>query len=168
MSAQPQPTTSPPFTKAGHAGHCIRCLQGLPASQVTLDPSRCTSSATGWPPATNLWCNSTAIGFYSLGCLDILGLVDTKTIEIDRQGWKTWFWELQSSLSVLLAPRIWLVSLRRLTRDVYSFRWSLWDCIQRQHVHDTRLGTERHCMLLILQGRPCLIPHAETGGLLGL
>lgn len=41
-----------------------------------------------------------AIGFYSLGSLDIMGLLDSKTKEADREGWRAWIWSQQSSLSV--------------------------------------------------------------------
>jgi hypothetical protein len=38
-----------------------------------------------------------AIGFYSLGTLDLLGTVDTATNEADRESWKEWIWDQQSS-----------------------------------------------------------------------
>ncbi|KAI0088510.1 terpenoid cyclases/protein prenyltransferase alpha-alpha toroid [Irpex rosettiformis] len=65
--------------KKGHSGHSVRCMQGLPSSQVEADTSRM------------------AIGFYALGSLDILGTVNTSTTDVDRQSWIDWIWEQQSS-----------------------------------------------------------------------
>ncbi|KAI0698455.1 terpenoid cyclases/Protein prenyltransferase [Cytidiella melzeri] len=65
--------------RKGHSGHCTRCMQGLPPSQAEADASRM------------------AIGFYSLGSLDILGTVNTATTEVDREAWREWVWEQQSS-----------------------------------------------------------------------
>lgn len=36
------------------------------------------------------------IGFYCLGILDLLGLVQTKTSETDRDSWREWIWEQQT------------------------------------------------------------------------
>ena len=33
----------PALNRAGHAAHCVRCLDGLPASLVEMDASRCVS-----------------------------------------------------------------------------------------------------------------------------
>ena len=33
----------PALNKVGHAAHCVRCLDGLPASLVEMDASRCVS-----------------------------------------------------------------------------------------------------------------------------
>ncbi|KIP04227.1 hypothetical protein PHLGIDRAFT_76254 [Phlebiopsis gigantea 11061_1 CR5-6] len=71
--------TLPPLTKASHASHCNRCLQGLPAGQIEVDASR------------------VAIGFYSLGSLDLLGLLQSKTIDAEREAWRVWLWQQQAS-----------------------------------------------------------------------
>ncbi|KAJ7765381.1 terpenoid cyclases/protein prenyltransferase alpha-alpha toroid [Mycena maculata] len=68
----------PKFARTGHAGHVNRCLSGLPASQVELDPLRVT------------------IGFYCIGALDLLGVLQTKTSETDRSSWREWIWEQQT------------------------------------------------------------------------
>nr|GAT45676.1 geranylgeranyltransferase type 1 subunit beta [Mycena chlorophos] len=68
----------PKFGRVGHAGHVNRCLSGLPASQVEADASR------------------TAVGFYCVGALDLLGLLDSKTSTSDRENWKEWIWEQQT------------------------------------------------------------------------
>ncbi|KAJ7623256.1 terpenoid cyclases/protein prenyltransferase alpha-alpha toroid [Roridomyces roridus] len=68
----------PKFASTGHAGHVNRCLSGLPASQVELDSSRL------------------AIGFYCIGALDLLGLLQSKTSEVDRASWREWIWEQQT------------------------------------------------------------------------
>ena len=47
-----------------------------------------------------------AIGFYALGALDILGLVESKTSEADRENWRAWMWAQQSSLSVWFFARV--------------------------------------------------------------
>ncbi|KAI0768878.1 terpenoid cyclases/protein prenyltransferase alpha-alpha toroid [Irpex lacteus] len=65
--------------RKGHSGHCARCMQGLPPSQAEADASRM------------------AIGFYTLGSLDLMGTINTSTTEVDRQSWKEWIWEQQSS-----------------------------------------------------------------------
>ena len=46
------------------------------------------------------------IGFYALGALDILGLVESKTTEADRENWRAWMWAQQSSLSVWFITRV--------------------------------------------------------------
>ncbi|KAJ7155455.1 terpenoid cyclases/protein prenyltransferase alpha-alpha toroid [Mycena crocata] len=68
----------PKFARAGHAGHVNRCLSGLPGSQVELDSSRL------------------ALGFYCIGALELLGVLQTKTSETDRALWKEWIWEQQT------------------------------------------------------------------------
>ncbi|KAJ8474160.1 hypothetical protein ONZ45_g16047 [Pleurotus djamor] len=67
----------PPFAKAAHAGHCIRCLIGLPDSLVDMDASR------------------VALSFYCIGALDLLDLLDEKVNETTRLGWRDWLWEQQ-------------------------------------------------------------------------
>ncbi|KAL5482427.1 CDC43 [Sanghuangporus weigelae] len=65
------------FNKVGHANFCARCLAGLPATMAEADSSRM------------------AIGFYCLGALDILGLLETKVKEADREAWRAWIWAQQ-------------------------------------------------------------------------
>ncbi|KAL5519823.1 hypothetical protein ACEPAG_1483 [Sanghuangporus baumii] len=65
------------FNKVGHANFCARCLAGLPATMAEADSSRM------------------AIGFYCLGALDILGLLETKVKEADREAWRVWIWAQQ-------------------------------------------------------------------------
>ncbi|KAJ3551791.1 hypothetical protein NM688_g4506 [Phlebia brevispora] len=65
------PETLPPLARAMHAGHCLRCIQGLPAASVEADAS-------------------------SLGSLDILGLIESKTKEAERGAWRRWLWTQQS------------------------------------------------------------------------
>ncbi|KAH9932713.1 terpenoid cyclases/Protein prenyltransferase [Epithele typhae] len=67
------------LARVGHASHVRRCLIGLPSSQVELDPSR------------------VAAIFYCLGSLDILGVMDKQLTELDRQTYKEWLWEQQTS-----------------------------------------------------------------------
>ncbi|KAJ6581449.1 terpenoid cyclases/protein prenyltransferase alpha-alpha toroid [Mycena capillaripes] len=69
---------TPKFAKAGHAAHVNRCLSGLPGSQVEVDSARL------------------ALGFYCIGALDLLGLLQTKTSETDRASWREWIWEQQT------------------------------------------------------------------------
>jgi len=64
----------PALNRAGHAAHCVRCLDGLPASLVEMDASRM------------------AIAFYCLGTLDLTGLTEQKISPTDRQSWKEWIW----------------------------------------------------------------------------
>ncbi|KAJ6550530.1 terpenoid cyclases/protein prenyltransferase alpha-alpha toroid [Mycena sp. CBHHK59/15] len=68
----------PPFLRSGHAGHVNRCLSGLPGSQVETDSSRL------------------AVGFYCIGALDLLGMLQTKTSESDRASWCEWIWMQQT------------------------------------------------------------------------
>ena len=42
MSDDPQ---LPALNRAGHVAHCVRCLDGLPASLVEMDASRCVSQS---------------------------------------------------------------------------------------------------------------------------
>ncbi|KAJ7760507.1 terpenoid cyclases/protein prenyltransferase alpha-alpha toroid [Mycena metata] len=68
----------PKFFATGHAGHVNRCLSGLPDSQVEIDSSRL------------------ALGFYCIGTLDLLRVVQSKTTETDRNSWREWIWEQQT------------------------------------------------------------------------
>ncbi|KAI0783426.1 terpenoid cyclases/Protein prenyltransferase [Abortiporus biennis] len=74
MPSQPPPPL-PHFARTGHAAHCNRCLTGLPSSQIDVDAQ------------------TLAVGFYCLGTLDILGLLESKTNEVERKDWKEWIWE---------------------------------------------------------------------------
>ncbi|OBZ71710.1 Geranylgeranyl transferase type-1 subunit beta [Grifola frondosa] len=65
--------------RSGHSSHCRMCLLGLPFSQVEVDSSRI------------------AVVFYCLGTLDLLGVVESKTSEIERETWRAWLWEQQTS-----------------------------------------------------------------------
>ncbi|KAJ3998832.1 terpenoid cyclases/protein prenyltransferase alpha-alpha toroid [Lentinula boryana] len=69
----------PSLARAAHAGHVTRCLSGLPDSQVDLDSGRM------------------AIAFYCLGSLDLLKMVQERTSETDRESWREWIWEQQTS-----------------------------------------------------------------------
>ncbi|KAK7689911.1 hypothetical protein QCA50_006550 [Cerrena zonata] len=68
----------PKLARVAHAGHCNRCLSALPSSHAHIDASRL------------------AIGFYCLGTLDLLGLIDEKTKEEERQSWREWLWQQQT------------------------------------------------------------------------
>ncbi|KAF8073552.1 terpenoid cyclases/protein prenyltransferase alpha-alpha toroid [Lyophyllum atratum] len=68
--------TLPPLARGGHTAHCIRCLQALPESQTEVDASRM------------------ALAFYCIGSLDLLGTIQEKT---DREEWREWIWEQQTS-----------------------------------------------------------------------
>ncbi|KAI5118078.1 hypothetical protein M0805_009158 [Coniferiporia weirii] len=65
------------LNRAGHANFCMRCLYGLPSSMAEADSSR------------------VAVGFYCLGALDVLGLLDAKAKSADRTAWRAWIWEQQ-------------------------------------------------------------------------
>jgi len=67
------------LARKGHASHCTRCLQGLPATHAEMDASRM------------------AIGFYSLGSLDIVDSVRETVNSANCESWKDWVWEQQSS-----------------------------------------------------------------------
>ncbi|KAH9983703.1 terpenoid cyclases/protein prenyltransferase alpha-alpha toroid [Russula compacta] len=64
----------PTLNSAGHVAHCVRCLDGLPASLVEMDASRM------------------AIAFYCLGTLDVTGLAEHKMSPTDRESWREWIW----------------------------------------------------------------------------
>ncbi|CCL99458.1 uncharacterized protein FIBRA_01476 [Fibroporia radiculosa] len=68
----------PPLARNSHAMHCKLCLSGLPFSQVEMDSSRI------------------ALGFYCLGTLDLLGVLETKTTPSEREAWRNWLWEQQT------------------------------------------------------------------------
>ncbi|KAJ7652606.1 terpenoid cyclases/protein prenyltransferase alpha-alpha toroid [Mycena rosella] len=65
----------PPLARAGHIAHVKHALASLPGSQVNLDASRM------------------AIVFYCVGSLDLLGVLQDETTEIDRTSWRRWIWE---------------------------------------------------------------------------
>ncbi|KIY52428.1 terpenoid cyclases/Protein prenyltransferase [Fistulina hepatica ATCC 64428] len=68
----------PPLQRVAHAGHVNRCMTALPFSQVEIESSKL------------------ALAFYCLGTLDLLGLLESKTTEIDRESWREWIWEQQT------------------------------------------------------------------------
>ena len=41
-----------------------------------------------------------AVGFYCLNALDLLGLLDTKVKESDREAWRAWIWAQQVKRSL--------------------------------------------------------------------
>ncbi|KAH8114767.1 terpenoid cyclases/Protein prenyltransferase [Phellopilus nigrolimitatus] len=63
--------------KPGHASFCMRCLYGLPAAMAEADSSRI------------------AVGFYCLGALDLLGLLDARVRPPERAAWRAWVWAQQ-------------------------------------------------------------------------
>ncbi|RDB14684.1 Geranylgeranyl transferase type-1 subunit beta [Hypsizygus marmoreus] len=69
----------PSLARAGHAAHCLRCLSALPSSQTEVDASRL------------------ALAFYCIGSLDLLGVLQEKTTPTDRESWREWVWEQQTS-----------------------------------------------------------------------
>ncbi|TFK48769.1 terpenoid cyclases/Protein prenyltransferase [Heliocybe sulcata] len=77
MSESPEPL--PKLSRNGHALHCIRCLSGLPSSQMEMDASRL------------------ALVFYCLGSLDLLGVLESKSSNTDREAWREWVWEQQAT-----------------------------------------------------------------------
>jgi geranylgeranyl transferase type-1 subunit beta len=87
-------TSLPKFARAGHAGHVNRCLSGLPGSQVEIDSSRHAQFIFSVPSFSSVI--RLALGFYCIGTLDLLGLLQAKTTEIDRTLWREWIWEQQT------------------------------------------------------------------------
>ncbi|KAI0315596.1 terpenoid cyclases/protein prenyltransferase alpha-alpha toroid [Amylostereum chailletii] len=71
-------TPLPPFDKPRHAAHCNRCIGGLPSSLIEIDSSRM------------------AVGFYCLGTMDVLGVLDKKISATDRESWREWIWGQQA------------------------------------------------------------------------
>ncbi|KAH9990286.1 terpenoid cyclases/Protein prenyltransferase [Russula vinacea] len=65
----------PALNNAGHVAHCVRCLDGLPASLVEMDASRM------------------AIAFYCLGTLDVTGIAERQISPTSRKSWKEWIWD---------------------------------------------------------------------------
>ncbi|KZT28744.1 terpenoid cyclases/Protein prenyltransferase [Neolentinus lepideus HHB14362 ss-1] len=78
MSESPEPL--PKLSRNGHALHCVRCLSGLPSSQTEMDASR-----------------RLALVFYCLGSLDLLGVLESKSTDSDRESWREWVWEQQAT-----------------------------------------------------------------------
>ncbi|KAF8903087.1 terpenoid cyclases/protein prenyltransferase alpha-alpha toroid [Gymnopilus junonius] len=68
----------PRLSRAAHAAHCKRCLSGLPASQTDVDASRL------------------ALGFYCIGSLDLLGLLESQVPSGEREDWRAWLWKQQA------------------------------------------------------------------------
>ncbi|EJD50968.1 terpenoid cyclases/Protein prenyltransferase [Auricularia subglabra TFB-10046 SS5] len=69
--AHPEP---PKLQRAGHASHCIRCIQSLAPSHVEFDTSRM------------------AVGFYCIASLELLGVVEQKLKEHEREDIRRWIW----------------------------------------------------------------------------
>jgi len=88
-----QATPLPLMSRQGHAGHVKRCLSGLPSSQVDLDPSKYVLGRVKCREETDSYLCRLAVGFYCIGSLDLLGLLQSKTSEFDRESWREWIWE---------------------------------------------------------------------------
>lgn len=58
----------PALNKVGHAAHCVRCLDGLPASLVEMDASRCVSLSRSFL----LFFNPRRFPFFSLQNGDLI------------------------------------------------------------------------------------------------
>ena len=99
-------TRLPALNKAGHVAHCVRCLDGLPASLVEMDASRYVSFSPllGASPLLCLTCAHQpgwfwglrfrmAIAFYCLGTLDVTGVAERQISPTDRESWKEWIWD---------------------------------------------------------------------------
>ncbi|KAJ6554922.1 terpenoid cyclases/protein prenyltransferase alpha-alpha toroid [Mycena vulgaris] len=65
----------PPLARAAHTAHVKHALARLPGSQVNFDASRM------------------AIVFYCVGTLDLLGVLQDETNEMERASWRNWIWE---------------------------------------------------------------------------
>ena len=112
----------PALNKTGHIAHCVRCMDGLPASLVEMDASRYVSMFILSPylpfvricliciptdlVATDWGFSRMAIAFYCLGTLDVTGVAERQISPTDRKSWKEWIWdqyvgrELSLSLSL--------------------------------------------------------------------
>ena len=89
----------PALNRVGHVAHCVRCLDGLPASLVEMDASRYVSPSRFSLLSSTLFfsflslSSRMAIAFYCLGTLDVTGLTEQKISPTDRQSWKEWIWD---------------------------------------------------------------------------
>jgi hypothetical protein len=54
-----------------------------------------------------------AVGFYCLGSLDLMGLLQSKTSEVDRESYTEWIWEQYTRPYTLLNTSINSFSLER-------------------------------------------------------
>ena len=115
----------PALNKAGHAAHCVRCLDGLPASLVEMDASRCVSLSRPFllffnPRRFPFFLSRMAISFYCLGTLDVTGLTEQKISPTDRQSWKEWIWDQYVGESKPWTPTF---TLRRFPRRFGRFAY---------------------------------------------
>ncbi|KAF8895223.1 terpenoid cyclases/protein prenyltransferase alpha-alpha toroid [Infundibulicybe gibba] len=82
MSGHPSPL--PPLARVGHAAHCKRCLSGavmcFHIACLVLEPFA-----------------RLAVAFYCIGSLDLLGTLQDGTTEAERELWRQWIWEQQTS-----------------------------------------------------------------------
>ena len=139
----------PPLARVSHASHCNRCLAGtglLPLffspfstcfqAYQTLRPmltrpgrvSPChffrTSSVSHRGYASRL-----AVAFYCIGSLDILGLLEEKTTSTDRESWREWIWEQQTSSFPGLSFQT--------TSNIKNYhRWTIWLWFQAKPFYD--------------------------------
>ncbi|KAF9005545.1 terpenoid cyclases/protein prenyltransferase alpha-alpha toroid [Cyathus striatus] len=70
------PPPLPRLARSAHAAHCKRCIAGLPVAQTDIDGSRL------------------ALAFYCIGSLDLLGV---DILQRERDDWKQWIWEQQTT-----------------------------------------------------------------------
>ncbi|WWC85661.1 uncharacterized protein L201_000527 [Kwoniella dendrophila CBS 6074] len=67
------------FKRNGHINYFLRCLRALPTAAQGSDSNRMTAA------------------FFCLSGLDLLGALDEKTTEEQRNGWIDWIWSLQAT-----------------------------------------------------------------------
>ncbi|KAH7099459.1 terpenoid cyclases/Protein prenyltransferase [Auriculariales sp. MPI-PUGE-AT-0066] len=75
----------PKLARPGHASHCNRCIQGLGPGQTEYDTSRLCAHGD----------RRMAVGFYCIASLDVLGLVESKMKEHERDWIREWIWAQQ-------------------------------------------------------------------------
>ncbi len=83
----------PALNNAGHVAHCVRCLDGLPASLVEIDASRYVQFLFSTHLYSDPFFLRMAIAFYCLGTLDVTGMAERQISPTDRKSWKEWIWD---------------------------------------------------------------------------
>lgn len=73
-----------------------------------------------------------ALAFYCIGTLDVLGTLETQVNESERENWREWYWELQTSACRLSYVQIIIIGKFLISSD----RRKVWKWVSAKPIHD--------------------------------
>lgn len=114
MKMSEQDTQLPALSRAGHASHCFRFINGerhfrlryilsfTACVRSTCDQDRSRPITVILTDLNELLmlhsdlCRRLAIAFYCIGSLDLLGELEGRIPQAERESWREWVWEQQA------------------------------------------------------------------------